>query len=177
MLTSHFDAKRKVPAISFLLAAGVGFFIVYGYQYKKKIAGDMPLVNPLRAEKISSGPTVRIGQNIIAVELATTTEAWQKGLSGRASLDPDNGMLFLFPKPDVYRFWMPDMHFPLDIIWISEDNRIVDIDENVSHGFDPMNPVFFTPRSRVKYVLEVNAGFAKRGGIRIGETAIFNLKE
>ncbi|MDP3965468.1 MAG: DUF192 domain-containing protein [bacterium] len=120
------------------------------------------------------GPSVTIGQTVIAVELATTTEAVQKGLSGRASLGSQSGMLFIFSKPDIYRFWMPDMHFPLDIIWVN-DGTVVDISENVSNEFDPRAPRFYAPSKPVRYVLEVNAGFAADKNIQIGDPVVFSL--
>ena len=60
---------------------------------------------------------------IFRVKLATTTAAIEKGLSDRLSLNPDSGMLFIFAKPAIYRFWMPDMHFPLNMIWIKKGGR------------------------------------------------------
>jgi len=118
-------------------------------------------------------PTVRIAATEIPVEIATTSAAQQKGLSGRPSLDADKGMLFIFGRPDQYSFWMPDMHFPLDIIWI-QDGKVVDIDKDVSNEFNPAAPKFYSPSSPVKYVLEVNAGFAMRHGIRTGDAVTFN---
>ena len=116
---------------------------------------------------------VTIGQTVLAVELATTTPAIQKGLSGRTSLGPQSGMLFVFPKPAIYRFWMPDMHFPLDIIWIN-NGKVVDISENVSNEFDLAHPRFYVPSQPAQYVLEVNAGFAASEHIRVGDAAVFN---
>jgi uncharacterized protein len=118
-------------------------------------------------------PAVSIGQTVIPVELATTTAAVQKGLSGRTSLDNQSGMLFIFSKPDIYRFWMPDMHFPIDIIWIS-DGKIVDISEDVSDDFDPANPRFYKPVKPAQYVLEVNAGFSSSKNIQVGDTVVFS---
>jgi len=63
------------------------------------------------------------GQNI-KVDLALTPETQEKGLSGRSGLKDDEGMLFVFEKPDKYSFWMKDMNFPIDIIWMGEDMRV-----------------------------------------------------
>lgn len=99
------------------------------------------------------------------VELAETKEEHALGLSGRTELDADMGMLFIFDQPGRYGFWMPDMHFPIDIIWIDADWRIVDISANVP---PESYPKVFTPTSPAMYVLEVYAGNAAASGWEIG---------
>ncbi len=121
---------------------------------------------------ISNAPEVIIGYTHIFVELATNTVAVQKGLSGRTSLGDNNGMLFIFSKADIYHFWMPDMHFPLDMIWIN-NGKIVDISANVTNIFDPSAPVFYKPKVPAQYVLEVNANFSTNHGIHIGDAVQF----
>src|SRR5574344_1605103 len=59
-------------------------------------------------------PTVEIEGVVVPVDLATSTAAIEQGLSGRESLDPKRGMLFIFERSARYQFWMPDMHFPID---------------------------------------------------------------
>lgn len=111
---------------------------------------------------------LRIAQLDIPVEIATTLEEQGRGLSGRASLPASNGLLFTFPRPDYYQFWMPDMNFPIDIIWIN-NNAVVDITADASNVFNPKKPIFYTPNFPAQYVLEVNSGFAKRNNINIGD--------
>lgn len=118
-------------------------------------------------------PLLRIGQIKIPVEVAKTAQDRAKGLSGRVSLEPDKGMLFIFPEAGNYSFWMPDMNFPIDIIWIT-DGKVVGIEKNVSNKFDPQNPIFYNPPRPVKYVLEVNAGFAEIHGIKIGDEVVLS---
>ncbi|MDP3764034.1 MAG: DUF192 domain-containing protein [bacterium] len=120
-----------------------------------------------------SVPYVQINDTKISVEIVETPAEVQKGLSGRTSLDASNGMLFIFSKADYYNFWMPDMYFPIDIIWIN-NNQIVDISHNVSNKFDPANPKFYLPIKKANYILEVNAGFSKKNNIKIGNTIFLN---
>lgn len=120
-----------------------------------------------------STPSVQIDGAKILVEVATSTVAIQRGLSGRTSLDADRGMIFVFPKPDKYRFWMPDMHFPIDIIWINS-GKVVGITKNASNEFDPVNSLFYMPPEPAQYVLEVNAGFAENRNINIGDEVVLN---
>ena len=125
----------------------------------------------LNRETIVGANVVRFSNTSIPVELAITSKAQQKGLSGRASLSQDSGMLFIFDHPAFYRFWMPDMHFPIDIIWI-RDKKVVDISAEVTNAFDPIHPVYYIPREKAEYVLEVNAGFAEKKDIKIGDPVL-----
>lgn len=59
----------------------------------------------------------------IKAEVVDNEEARMKGLSGRDNLADDEGMFFVFEKSDIYPFWMKDMKFAIDIIWIMEDGN------------------------------------------------------
>ncbi len=121
-------------------------------------------------------PYVKINSVEIPVEVAAGMMSRARGLSGRQSLDEKSGMLFVFSKPAIHSFWMPDMHFPIDIIWIN-DGKIVDISANVSNDFSLLNPRTYKPSQPAQYVLEVNAGFAEKENIKIGdEVSFFNIK-
>ena len=119
----------------------------------------------------SSDPSaiVRIGMNTIRVGIAGTEDARERGLGGRDSLDPDEGMLFVFSKDDTYAFWMKDMHFPIDIIWFARDGTIVDFKESIAPDTYPLS---FSPKKPAHYVLEVPAGYVHAHGIWTGSTVI-----
>jgi uncharacterized membrane protein (UPF0127 family) len=116
-----------------------------------------------------SRSVVELGDLVIPVEIARTADEWRRGLSGRQSLPADQGMLFVFPTPGMYPFWMPDMRFPIDIIWIDENRRVIGISENVPPLENASKPVYYRPPSPAQYVLEVNAGFARSHGITVGD--------
>jgi len=103
------------------------------------------------------------------VEIVRTSEAQAQGLSGRASLEKNAGMLFDFEKPDVYKFWMKDMKFPIDIIWINKEGEVIYIQKNTTPESYPES---FGPEQSVKYVLEVVAGFADKNNIKIGDKLV-----
>lgn len=111
----------------------------------------------------------------IDIEMADTEDKRTKGLSGRASLTKDQGMLFIFPVKRQYSFWMKGMKFPLDFIWIN-GKRIVDVTENVpfpsADKTDGQLPMY-SSRFPVDKVLEVNAGTIKKQGIKIGDSIRF----
>jgi len=116
--------------------------------------------------------TVTIGGVLVHVEVVDNDALRAQGLSGHAPLAPDEGMLFVFDADGIYPFWMKDMLFSIDILWLDAQGRVVHIEKNVS---PETYPASFTPGSPARYVLEVPAGFADQHDIQIGATA--NLEE
>ncbi len=111
---------------------------------------------------------VQIGDGLrVAVTVAATPATREKGLSGREGLGPDEGMLFIFEKLDTYAFWMKDMRFPIDILWI-RDGAIADITTDVPQPVPGQELPLYFPKIPVDRVLEVRAGYARAHGLRIG---------
>lgn len=110
---------------------------------------------------------------VINVSVADTPAERSQGLSKRELLRDDEGMIFVFDTIDRHPIWMKDMYFPLDIIWLDENFRIVDIVANASVASYPNN---FVPRASAGFVIEVNAGFTTRNNIKIGDTIVFERK-
>jgi uncharacterized membrane protein (UPF0127 family) len=113
---------------------------------------------------------VKAPKGTISTYVASTPDALSQGLSGRESLVSDQGMLFVFPVSGEYAFWMKDMNFPLDIVWIDADMRVVGIAKNVATSSYPEN---LLPPSPVRYVLELNARGSDRFGIATGTILVF----
>ena len=103
----------------------------------------------------------------IVVEVSETKEALEKGLSGHEPLSSDQGMLFVFSKPEKYGFWMKDMTFPIDIVWVDQNFNIVHIEESV---LPETYPKVFYPKEPALYVLEVYSGQALNLGLKIGQS-------
>lgn len=116
----------------------------------------------------TDGPSVFIGGVDVRVTIAQTQSEREKGLGGHAPLGIDEGMLFVFPKDGVHAFWMKDMQFAIDIIWISADGTIVHVVENVSPDTYPTS---FASPGPARYVLEVPAGFVASHNVQIGDVA------
>lgn len=110
------------------------------------------------------------GKHLVA-SVANTSREREQGLSNTHSLNSSNGMFFVFDEADEHGFWMKDMEFSIDIIWINEENQIVDMMENVSPDTYPQ---VFKPEVPVKFVLETVAGWAKENGVDIGDTVIIS---
>ena len=115
---------------------------------------------------------VVIGGVSFEAELAVDPSDRAKGLSGRASLVPRTGMLFVFEGPVVSTFWMKEMRFPLDLVWIGEDCAVVDITANVpapDQGTALVDLPRYSSSAPAAYNFEINAGEAKRYGLAVGD--------
>lgn len=112
---------------------------------------------------------VVLGGKEFRMEIANTMISRMKGLSGHAPLADDEGMLFLFGQSGNYGFWMKDMNFPLDIIWV-EGDKIITIAPNISPDSYPSS---FYPDSASDKVIEINAGISQKLGIKVGDEVKF----
>lgn len=113
-------------------------------------------------------PQVRIGESVIRVELATSSAARALGLGGREGLAPDTGMLFVFPRDGMPAFWMKDMRFSIDMLWLDAAGKIVTIREGISPATYPAS---FAPTGLSRYVLELPAGYAAAHSFSVGQSA------
>lgn len=102
---------------------------------------------------------IEVGDKRFNVEIARTEEEMHKGLQGRDSLGPDEGMLFVYDEPDDVGFWMKDTSIPLDIVFIDEDGEVISVKQG-----EP-NDETILEEDGVMYVLEVNQG----SGIQPGD--------
>ncbi len=139
-------------------------------------ATPVPAPTTVVTEEPVYGPMVRVAEVVFPVELAVEPEDRFQGLSGRAFLDSGTGMLFVFEEEDRLRFWMREMEFSLDIIWIDAECRVVDISENVPAP-DPGTPLDALPRyspdAPARYVLEINGGESAARGLGAGDPVEF----
>lgn len=123
-----------------------------------------------------SSATAKVGGKTYKLILAKTDEEKVTGLSGRDNLADDQGMLFIFQEKGDYGFWMKNMKFPIDIIYIDE-NKVVTIVENApapTENQDPSSLPIYKPGAPVNYVLELSAGQSKEAGVKEGDTIEFN---
>jgi uncharacterized membrane protein (UPF0127 family) len=102
------------------------------------------------------------GSHTIPVTIADTDLLRERGLSGTATLATGTGKFFTFDRPGRYGFWMKDMQYSLDIVWINASMRVVGVVEQAAPETYPSS---FYPPSDVQYVLEVNGGEAKADGL------------
>lgn len=107
---------------------------------------------------------------IILAEVADTAEKRTKGLSNRDKLDNNSAMLFVFDNESYHSFWMPNMNFAIDIVWLNNDYQIVDVAEDVQPIDKSLNELpRYINQVPAKYVLEFNAGFCEEYNLANGD--------
>ncbi|BCX16076.1 MAG: hypothetical protein KatS3mg098_305 [Candidatus Parcubacteria bacterium] len=113
----------------------------------------------------------------IQAEAAVSSLKKEKGLSQREELSENQGMIFVFERPQIPFFWMKDMKFALDFIWINQ-NQIVDLAENIPPPSRFLSPQIVYPKEKVDKVLEVKAGTIKKLNLKKGDLIEFRkIKE
>lgn len=116
-------------------------------------------------EQTDTRPTVILGNETFYVDIVLKEADRARGLSGRSGLATNEGLWFVFEEPARHAFWMKDMLFAIDIIWIDINGLVV----HIEHGLTPETfPTIFTPSSDASYVLEVNSGTAERLSVSVG---------
>lgn len=114
--------------------------------------------------------TLSSGGHKYSLLVAKTLTSQEKGLGDRNSLPQNQGMLFAFKGQALHCFWMKDMRFPLDMIWIDSDKRVVYIKQNLSPNSYPKT---FCSSNLAEYVIELNAGQVQSADIHTGELLNF----
>jgi hypothetical protein len=115
--------------------------------------------------------TVRIGDDVITVEIAETTAERQRWLTFRQDRLPmDTAMLIKHDVPDLYEVWMLNVEYNLDLVWFDEQGSAVYIRENAAPCDNIFDQVSCThkPTKRALYVVAATAGFVDYHGIEIG---------
>jgi uncharacterized membrane protein (UPF0127 family) len=110
-------------------------------------------------------------KSVITVDVADDPNERAQGLSGREIMEENEGMMFVFSQPTVPNFIMREMRFSLDFVWVNGD-KIVDLYENAPPEVSgtPNNEMkTYTPSSAVDKVIEVNAGYIKKFGLKVGD--------
>ena len=112
------------------------------------------------------------GEVTYFVELADTQEKMIKGLMYREHLNKDSGMIFIFDEthPQPIAMWMKNTFIPLDMLFVSKDKTIIGIAQNT----EPLSLKTIRPTTKPSaYVIELNAGEAKKHGIKIGDKVLY----
>jgi uncharacterized membrane protein (UPF0127 family) len=108
---------------------------------------------------------IKAPRGSLTAEVVDTDGSRELGLSGRTGLGKKEGMLFIFDKPGRYGFWMKDMLFSIDMVWINENGLVVHVEKNVK---PESYPKAFINTLDATYVLEIASGNADTYGIVVG---------
>ncbi len=156
-ISKYVDIARQVSLYSFFVVIVVGALFFFSSSldiHSKRLAG------------VKHENQIKLPEATLDIEIADTKERLEMGLSNRTSLGEKEGMLFVFSSMGEYSFWMKDMNFPLDIVWISDEGRVVSISSDVATSTYPKK--IFKNDAYAKYVLEMNAGTARKFGLFLG---------
>ena len=117
-------------------------------------------------------PQVCHQDNCVTVEVVSKQADLERGLMFRTSLGADKGMLFVFNTDDIQQFWMKNMHFDLDMLWISADDHIIYIGQHIPACTKDPCPVY-SPNKPARYVLEINSGYTSSHSWKVGDKLNF----
>ena len=137
----------------------------------------VPLVGGAAQAQLQSFPKAELtivsagGPHKFTVELATTPGQMEQGLMFRKSLPPDGGMLFDYRTPSMASMWMKNTLIPLDMLFVDERGRVINIHERAVPG--SLDPIAAAAPARA--VIELNGGTAARLGIRPGDQVLFPI--
>jgi len=166
--------RRFLKTNAFFFVIGLGSF----FHFSCKEEAQTAEIKQITIEFKKEGELILKKSNndsllaILNIEIADDDYQTQTGLMYRNSMKDNEAMLFVFPDEDYRSFYMKNTKFPLDIIYISEDKKVVSIQENAQ----PMLETSLPSDAPAKYVLEVNAGLAKAWQLRAGDTMEFYRK-
>jgi hypothetical protein len=150
----------KIPA--FLICTCLGLSI-------------LPHVRPAHAEELNAGlPTTRlaIGGLTLTLEVATKPKEHSIGLMNRRNMAENEGMLFVFDPPRMVHFWMKNTYIPLSAAFVAPDGTVVKMTD-----MEPLSEKTHSPDVPVKYVIEVNRGWFKKAGLRVGDAVKIDLQK
>lgn len=147
--------KRRLLAVIILLVA-IGLAIAATQETSFAPANDG------QRKEVTS---ISFDDNKILAEVVRSIPDKQKGLGGRDTIGSPGAMLFIYDRPDPACFWMKDMRFAIDIVWLDADKKVVSIKERVSPSTYPES---FCPKEPAQYVLELPEGKSQELGLHSG---------
>ena len=146
--------KKILYIVSILIVVLIGWFVL--------------------SSTIKKGPTARINNRTFNLYIAKSDKDRQIGLSKYNKIADNWGMVFQFGKADYYPFWMKEMKFPIDIIYV-KDGKIVTIHQNVNPPQENQGLTIYNPESPADTVIEVNAGLSKKYNLKTGDRVSLSI--
>ena len=167
-------------AVGLAAAAILYFYPAINSMLGEKEDGEQELIIGNEATSSSKGyrqTNVTVNGLILSADISASNEQRTKGLSVKDALAENEAMLFVFDNEDEHTFWMKDMKFPIDIIWINDNKTVVHIEHNLQPcGYGLLCPTY-KPGQDSLYVLETVGGFAEKHDVVQGTRVQFELNE
>ena len=162
------EKKQKVCTYKGVIALCclVGGVVLFSAIQKERMATFEETDGRQSSNKSLEKKTLRSGDIILTAEVAKSIEEQSVGLGNREYLPEREGMLFILSGNGPHRFWMKNVQFPLDMLWIDKNKKIVLINHNIPPESYP--ETFIGPPS-ARYVLEVQGGYSKKKSLKIGD--------
>jgi uncharacterized membrane protein (UPF0127 family) len=170
--------KNNFKIIIFVFFILIFFFVLKYKNFSYQILNQKNISNFTnklghKFRTINFDHKIKINNTIFDANFANTEILRNKGFSDVKEINENQAILFIFDQPSMQTFWMKDMNFDLDILWIDENNKIIKIDKNISkNSYNKNNPalseILHSP-APVKYVLEIKAGVSEKNKINIGD--------
>lgn len=161
---------RSALVILVLIAVIFAGSLIFAGKKAAEEGENNPVVSVKGLDEKLSKAIVNIGGKHLTASIADSKSSRERGLSGVHSIGPNEGKIFLFEEEGFHKFWMKDMKFPLDVIWVNDQNTVVDIRENLA---PETYPDTFVPAYPASKTIEVNAGWVAENDIKIGDTIMF----
>ena len=167
-------------AIGLITAAILYFYPAIISMVGEREDGEQELIKGKEAISSSNGyrqANVTVSGMVLVADISASNEQRTKGLSVKDALAENEAMLFVFDNEAEHTFWMQNMKFPIDIIWINSNKTVVHIEHNLQPcGYGLLCPTY-KPSQDSLYVLETVGGFAEKHDVVQGTRIQFELNE
>jgi len=151
------DLKKGVFLVLALVALGIAMSLMMGNQGVNYFMIELP------------------GGKQITTQVADTPEKQVVGLFFAKELPPDSALLYIYDDEDYHKIWTKNSHFPLDILWMDREKRILHIEENVPSCAEDPCPAYGPTEPDALYVMQTAAGFVRNNRLAPGMSMIFRL--
>jgi len=176
-----------ISAPTFIIAAVMGIVwmlpILNSHVFTASSArAEGPNNNTNFLKEIENAPKDRYLQSNISIDgfslaadLALTSEQKEKCISVKDKLRENEAMLFVFEESAKHSFWMKDMKFPIDIMWLDSDGKVVHVEKRLEPCISVFTCTSYSPSRDSQFVLETVAGFTQRHNVSVGTDIGFEL--
>ena len=162
-----------------ILLAVISVSLTFGYFFSQQNSSKTEIKetkdNTKLQEKIWKKQNIKIGDKNYEIFVTETEEERNTGLAAFENIKDNEGMLFEFPEENFYSFWMKDMKFDIDIIFLDQNKKVIQIFESVQKSSyqNKENHQIYLPKLKSKYVIEIKSGESKKNQLKVGDVIVF----